>query len=116
MKIFIKELLLSILLTVLLIFIVSLLMSKTSLSDNLILPLLIGVTSFSLLFGAYRISKNKKEKGILNGLSLGISYMVILYFVSSIISFDFSISINSLIMIFCGIIFGILGGIIGVNF
>lgn len=116
MKIFIKEAIFSVILTVVLIFIISLLMAFTSLEERFINPLVIGAVSLSLLICAYRIAKNKKEKGILYGVGLGIIYMVILYMASVFISFDFSLSLNSLIMIVIGIIGGAVGGVLGVNF
>lgn len=116
MKIFIKETIFSILFTIILIFIISCLVSFTSLGENMIIPLVIGSVSLSLLICAYRISKNKKEKGILYGIGLGLTYMAILYIISIFINFDFSLSINSLIMICVGIIGGAIGGILGVNF
>ena len=41
--------------------------------------------------------------------------MLILYIISSMIFMDFSLKLSSLIMIGCGMIAGIIGGIIGVN-
>lgn len=116
MKVFIKETFLSVLFTIVLIFIISLLVTFTSLGENMIVPLVIGAVSFSLLICAYRISKNKKKKGILYGIGLGVTYMIILYIISIFIKFDFSLSTNSLIMICAGIIGGAIGGILGVNF
>lgn len=116
MKIFIRETIFSIVFTIFLIFIISLLIAFTSLEENLIIPLVIGATSLSLLICAYRVTKYKKEKGILYGIGLGATYMVILYIISIFISFDFSLSLNSLIMIVTGIIGGAIGGILGVNF
>lgn len=116
MKLFIRETIFSIILTIILIFIISLLMAFTSLSENFIIPLTIGAVCLSLLICAYRIAKNKKEKGILYGVGLGTLYMVILYIISIFINFEFSLSTNSLIMIFLGILGGAIGGILGVNF
>ena len=42
--------------------------------------------------------------------------MIVLYICSAFISVDFSLSLNSLIMICAGIIGGAIGGILGVNF
>ena len=60
--------------------------------------------------------KSKKEKGIIFGSLLGAVYMLILYIISSFLNFDFSLNINSLVMIILGILGGAIGGIIGVNF
>jgi putative membrane protein (TIGR04086 family) len=115
MKVFIRELIISIILSVLLMFVLSIILSQTALSENLINPLTIAIVTFSLLIGAFRISKNKKEKGILYGALLGFIYMVILYLISSFANFEFSISLNSIIMIILGIVGGAIGGILGVN-
>lgn len=116
MKVFIRETIFSIIITIILIFIISLLIAFTSLEERFITPLVIGAASISLLICAYRVAKNKKENGILYGIGLGITYMVILYICSAFISTDFSLSSNSLIMICAGIIGGAIGGILGVNF
>lgn len=42
-------------------------------------------------------------------------YIVGMYLISSIVLKDFSLSLKSFIMIFCGMSAGILGGILGVN-
>ncbi len=51
----------------------------------------------------------------LNGGIVGLIYMFILYFVSSCFIGDFSLNINSVILIIAAILTGMLGGIIGVN-
>lgn len=116
MKIFIREIFFSAILTIVLIFFISILITYTSLEERFIFPLVIGAVTFSLLLCAYRIAKNKKEKGIIYGAGLGVSYMLVLYIISSLIDFDFSLSIHSIIMIIAGILGGAVGGILGVNF
>ena len=116
MKNFIRELIIAVLLSVILMFILSIILSSTSVSENIIKPATIGIVTLSLMIGAFRISKSKKEKDILNGSILGIIYMFILYLISSFVNFEFSLSISSIIMIVIGIIGGAIGGIIGVNF
>lgn len=116
MKVFLREIILSIFLSLLLIFILSIILVSTKLNENLINPITIGIVSFSLFFGGFRISKSKKEKGIVYGAILGIAYMLILYIISSILNHDFSININSFAMMILGILGGAIGGIIGVNF
>lgn len=116
MKKIIKELILSILITLILIFILSLVVSQTSVSEKVIMPATIGIVTFSLLIGGFRSSKAKKEKGIIYGGLLGIIYMIILYLISSFSNFDFSLNLNSIIMIILGILGGAIGGILGVNF
>ncbi len=116
MKVFLKNLLLSIIISLILIIVFSVLMSKTNINDNLLNPIIIGIVTFSLLVSAFNMSRCKKEKGIIFGSLLGIAYIVVLYLISSFAMLDFSVSINSLIFIILGILGGAIGGIIGVNF
>lgn len=116
MKELLKGTIFSILLTAVLIGILSILISTTSLSENIIIPAIIVISAFSIMLGGFIVSKNKKEKGLINGAIVGGIYMLCIYILSCFITLDFSITLNSIIMIFAGIIGGILGGIIGVNF
>ncbi len=111
-----KGVLLSLLLSLFLIFVLSILISNTQLSEKIIKPSIIGISSFSVMLGGFFVSKNKKEKGLLNGAILGGIYIMILYIISLFISESFAITMNSVIMMILGIIGGMLGGIIGVNF
>ncbi|MGN1297012.1 MAG: TIGR04086 family membrane protein [Clostridia bacterium] len=58
---------------------------------------------------------NIKRNGILNGGIIGGAYILILYIISSLLNWKFGLNMQSIIMIMVGIIFGIFGGIIGVN-
>lgn len=116
MKDVFKGIIFSILLSLILIFILSIIISTTSVNENIIKPVTMGIVVLSLMINGFIISKKKKEKGILYGSILGIIYMSILYLTSSFANFDFSININSMIIIVLGILGGAIGGILGVNF
>ena len=58
---------------------------------------------------------NIKKNGILNGGIIGGTYILILYIISSLLNWKFGLNMQSIIMIIVGIIFGVFGGIIGVN-
>lgn len=116
MKSIIKELIISFGVTVILVFILSIIISATDLNENFVDSILIGIVSLSLLISGARLARVKKEKGIIHGGILGVFYMLILYLISSICNMNFSLTINSIIMIVLGILGGSLGGILGVNF
>ena len=65
MKIFFRESIVSFVLSVFLIFILSIIISKTTLTENIIVPGIILISSISIMFGSIRISKNKKQKGMI---------------------------------------------------
>ena len=62
MKKIIKELIISVLLSLILMLILSILVSETTLSEKFINPLTIAIVTFSLMLGAFRVSKEKKER------------------------------------------------------
>ena len=73
------------------------------------------ITAISIVIGSSIGSTKIKKNGLINGGIIGGSYILILYVVSSILNWKFSLNIQSIIMIITAVIFGILGGIIGVN-
>ena len=115
MKNLILNLLLELLISIVLFFFLSIVISLTSVNEHCIVPCIIAITTFSIFVGSFNYSKLKGEKGILYGGLLGMTYILILYLISSIINNSFGLSVNSIIMIFLSILIGIIGGILGVN-
>lgn len=114
-KILGKDLSISIILTLILLFVLSMVLSFSEVSENIMGISIIFISSFSVLVGAFLASKKIKEKGIIFGSILGFSYMLILYLISSIINANFAITLSALYMFLGGIIGGAIGGILGVN-
>lgn len=111
----IKGIILSMGLTLIMILILSIVLSLTNIKESVIMPTVIFISSLSILIGAFSISRKIENKGIVYGSLLGLIYMMILYLISSIMSFNFSFNVNSIIMIVFGIIGGAIGGILGIN-
>lgn len=112
---FIKALIFSIILTLIALVVLSLVLSFSEVSESLINPAIIVISSVSILIGGFLVAKKIKQKGILNGAILGIVYMLIIYLISSLLNNNFSLGIAAFIMIGAGILSGALGGILGVN-
>ena len=94
----------------------SALLTYTSLSENLIQPVVISVTGISILAGSFFATRKVGKNGILKGITVGLIYILLIYFISSIVNNgNFSLNLGSIIMILAGIICGAIGGIIGVN-
>lgn len=110
-----KSLILSILLTFIALLLLSAVLNFTDVSENIISPSIIVISSVCIMIGSFIVSKKIKEKGILNGAILGILYMFVLYIISSIANVSFALNVSSLAMIGIGVIAGIFGGILGVN-
>lgn len=114
-KIFLKAIIISMLCSLLLIFILSILLSNTNMKENIIHPSVIFISAISILIGGFLVSKKIKKKGILWGALVGLIYMTIMYIVSSLMNMNFSLDVNALMMIGFGILGGSIGGILGVN-
>lgn len=95
--------------------ILSIVLTYTNVSENIINPTIIIITALSILIGSSISNIKIKKNGLINGGIIGGVYIVLLYLFSSVFSVQFSLTIQSIIMIITGIVFGILGGIIGVN-
>lgn len=105
----------SIITTFILLIIFSILLTYTNISENTITPVIIIVTAISILMGSSIGNLKMQKNGILNGGTVGGIYIILLYLISSLLNWNFGLNLQSIIMITVGIIFGILGGIVGVN-
>ena len=111
----IRGILLSVGITLIMILALSIILSTSDVKESVIMPTVIFISAFSILIGGFIVTKRLDEKGIVYGSILGISYMLILYFISSIMNFNFSLNINAILMIAIGVFGGAIGGILGVN-
>lgn len=101
--------------TIITLSIFSCLLVYTNLSENLIQPVVIGITAISIFLGAFISNRKMRKNGILNGILIGVIYIGLIYIISSVVNNNFSISIGTIIMILLGILGGATGGIIGIN-
>ena len=95
--------------------ILSIILTYTNASEDIINPTIIIITAISILIGSSISNIKIKKNGLINGAIIGGIYIILLYLFSSTFSMEFSLTVQSIIMIIIGIMFGILGGIIGVN-
>lgn len=105
----------SILLTLILLFVFSIFLTYTNISEATIEPLIIGITGISILAGSSMTTAKIKKRGIINGMIIGGIYMCLIYLISSILNTGFAMNIYTIIMIIIGILAGAVGGIVGVN-
>ena len=105
----------SVVLTLILLFIFSIILAYTSTTESAIIPVIIGITGISILSGSSIATSKIKKKGIVNGMIVGGIYIFILYLISSILNANFNLNMYSITMIIIGIIAGAIGGMVGVN-
>lgn len=111
----IKGVIISIIFTLIALFIFSIILTYTNISEQFINPVIIVTTAISIFIGSSIGSLKMNKNGLLNGALIGGIYLISLYLLSGIINKNFSINIHSLIIIISGMVCGMFGGIIGVN-
>lgn len=111
----VKGVLIAFVTTLVLLFIFSIILTYTNVSEQTITPVVIVITGISILIGSTIGNHKIQKNGLINGGCVGLIYIITIYLISSILSGNFGLNISSVIMIVVSIIFGILGGIIAVN-
>lgn len=110
-----KGIIISVVISIVCLLIYSLILAKSNIQENTIIPVVTIITSLSILIGSFISSINIKNKGIINGGIVGGTYIIVIYIFSSILSSNFSLNFYSFIMIAVAILAGMFGGILGVN-
>ena len=112
---FFKGLLFSFIFTLVLFFIFSLILRFTDISDNIIPGIVLLISIISILCGSAICTKNAENQGWLWGSSIGASYAMILYIVSSLTLTGFAFPISTVYLLLGYICIGAIGGIVGIN-
>jgi len=110
-----KGVIISIIFTLIFLFVFSIILTYTNISESFITPVIIVITAISIFIGSSIGNIKMKRNGLLNGALIGGIYLLSIYLMSGIINQNFSFSTASIIIIVAGMICGMFGGIIGVN-
>ncbi len=90
-------------------------LTNTDVPESTIPTIITIVTIISILIGSSISNFKIRRNGIINGGLVGCIYLIIIYTLSGILTGEFGLNVNSMITIVLAILFGIIGGIIGVN-
>lgn len=93
----------------------SVILANTEVAESTINPVIILVTAVSIFVGSIMSVSRISKRGIINGGIVAMIYFLAIYILSGIVNSNFSINISGIILIICGILAGMLGGIVGVN-
>ena len=91
------------------------LLSTTNISDSYIPGVICIISIMSILIGSANCTKKANSQGLLWGSIVGLIYSIILYLISSLLFVGFSITLPSFYLIALSILFGAIGGVIGIN-
>lgn len=115
MKNIIQGLMIAILFTIIALSLFSIILVNTNIAEETIEPVVLIVSVISISIGSSIVAKRVKESAILSGGAIGFLYIILCFFLSSIVNSNFSLNPNIMIMMSVGIISGIFGGIAGIN-
>lgn len=110
-----KGVIISIIFTLIFLFVFSIILTYTDISESFTTPVIVIVTAISIFIGSSLGNLKMRKNGLLNGAIIGGIYLLSIYLLSGIINHNFSITIQSIIIIVAGMVCGMFGGIIGVN-
>lgn len=110
-----RGVLISFITTIMFLLIYTCLLTYTEIGENTMNVVITVITAISILIGSSLGNLKIKKNGITNGGIIGGIYLLIIYLISSLLNWNFGLNLESIILIGVGIIFGIVGGIIGVN-
>lgn len=79
----IKGIVIAFFITLLLLFLFSILLTYTNISENTTAPVILIITSISILVGSSIGSSKIRKNGLVNGAIVGFSYIMFLYIISS---------------------------------
>lgn len=111
----IKGVTISIIFTLIFLFIFSTILTYTNISEEFIAPVIIVITAISIFIGSSIGNIKLKKNGLINGALIGGIYLLSIYLLSGIINKNFGLSMQSIFIIIAGMLCGMFGGIIGVN-
>lgn len=101
--------------TLILLFIFSIILTYTSIKESAMSPVVIIITAVSILIGSSISTLKIKKMGLVNGALVGLIYILTIYVISSITGLGFALQLQTIIMMLAAIGAGMIGGIIGVN-
>lgn len=113
-KIF-KSVIIALGITLISIFMFAIILTYTNISEKVIPGVLVIITFISILIGTLVGMKKINKNGMLNGGIIGGVYVVLVYFISSILNTGFVFNSYTLFMILSGFLSGIIGGVVSVN-
>jgi len=112
---FVKGIIWAFVLTFILLAVGALIITYTSLSEDMIPVISLSCVVVSVAIGGMTAAKTADSKGYLKGSLCGVTYILVLYIVASLVSEKFVFTSHTALLFIIGVTVGALGGIIGIN-
>jgi len=93
----------------------SILLSFTNISDSTIPNIILIISILGILIGSATCTHYAHSQGLLWGAIVGLLYSFLLYLLSSLLLVGFASNMSTVYLILCSILFGSIGGVVGIN-
>lgn len=110
-----KNVCVSFLVTAILLFLSAVVVTYFSVPESVIDGIVLVITAFCVLWGGFRASRHLGRQGLLSGAVSGLIYVVLLYFIGSLIFGELTFAPATGLSMAIGVGCGAIGGIAGVN-
>lgn len=110
-----KGSIIAIIITMIGLFILSLVLTYTSVSEEVSTPVIMAIMGISILIGSIISSRKVSKNGMINGGLVGIIYILSIFLLSSICGSGFGMNMYTILTMIIAVVAGIIGGIIGIN-
>ena len=110
-----KNTIICLLATVILLFISAILATYLAMSEPIVDALVAVVTGICVLWSGFRAARHIGRQGLLCGIIAGVIYMLLVYFIGSLVFGDLVFDATTALSMVIGIGCGAIGGMIGVN-
>lgn len=90
-------------------------LTYTEFPETMVPSVVIVGTLISIMFAGSSVARKARTRGWLNGSIAGLTYMIILYLLSSLTLTGFKLDQYILVMVMLGMVSGAVGGIMGIN-
>ncbi len=104
-----KGVVISFAITLIGIFLFSIILTYSSISDSIIPTSIMMITSISIFISSLLCMRKMNKNGLIKGALIGGIYVLLLYLISSILNTGFNFNIYSVIMMILGVVSGIIG-------
>lgn len=111
----IRGLMLAIIISLMLLMVCSLILHLTAVPETVTPYLACGASILSVLCGSYYTGKRIGFRGWLHGGAVGILYIVVLILAGVLVGNGFTLGLKLCTKLFLGLVFGVAGGMWGVN-
>ena len=111
----VKCLIMSYLLSVVLLFVLSVVAAAKDLGGETVNICITVITGISVIFCGFMTARGAVRGGLINGTAAGLLYTILLYAIGSIVNGSLAFNVATVTALIVGVVCGAVGGVLGIN-